>query len=156
MNNVFVKEKADCLAGGELEAAKRYIVRTLSEITGLSLEGCGEAEDIHRTDIQTASTGSPYVLTWQGFVASSDYRDDGKLAYGAHLFPLIGGTRACLLRIAAEAHHYDHCFRYLRLEHDEGWIDCGWQIDEFNEFEDFYVSETTTNHRLHTDGRGRR
>jgi hypothetical protein len=84
---------------------------------------------------------TPYALTWEGFIGSSSYRDDGKLVYGAHLFPLIGGKRSCVVRMEEETPKYDYAFRYLMLTPENGWEDRGWQIDEYGEFEHWYLEK---------------
>lgn len=139
MEQVFEKVIAERLAGSALRDARIYLLRTLCEATGIPLELRDNGNSIHHTDIGTLeTTGSPFELTWKVFISSSDYRDDGVLVFGAHLFPLIGGIRTCLLRTDKRVQQYDFAFRYLMLTKEEGWKDLGWQLDENGEFEHRY------------------
>jgi hypothetical protein len=140
MDDVFVGRIAEELAGVKLQAARTFLVESLRRFIAIPLEPCGEAKTIHCTDVcTTAGTEAWFELSWQGFIASSDYRNDGTLVYGAHLFPFIGGKRACVMRIENEKGSYNFAFRYLMLTHENGWEDRGWQVDEYGEFEHWYL-----------------
>ena len=140
MHDVFVEKTAETLAGAELHAARKYLVDSLRQFIAIPLESCGEAETIHCTDVCTV-TGKEiwFDLSWQGFIGSSNYRNDGILVYGAHLFPLIGGLRTCVVRVENNKGNYDFAFRYLMLTPENGWEDRGWQLDEYGEFEHWYL-----------------
>ena len=107
MERVFSRTDAESLAGVELDEARRWLLSSLAEVTGIPLEYYNDqhtanspiANTIHCTDFRSVETaGTEYSLAWSGFIGSSDCRDDGILVFGAHLFPRIGGLRACLLR----------------------------------------------------------
>jgi hypothetical protein len=83
----------------------------------------------------------PFELSWHGFIGVSSYRNDGILVYGAHLFPFIGGKRACIVRMHDGKPKYDFAFRYLMLTMENGWEDRGWHIDELGEFEHWYLDD---------------
>ena len=147
MEQLFDKQKAENLARVDLDEARAYLVRGLSEVTGIPLEYFADphtrespiGNTIHCTDVRSPEVSSTeYSLTWKGFIASSDFRDDGILVFGAHLFPIIGGRRACLQRQRGEARSYDYAFRYLMLTKENGWEDRGWHVDEYGEFEHWY------------------
>ncbi|MGE0529427.1 MAG: hypothetical protein AB7P49_20415, partial [Bdellovibrionales bacterium] len=99
-------------------------------------------ETIHRTDVCTLTgTENGFDLSWHGFIGSSDYRNDGILVYGAHLFPFIGGKRACVVRIQNSKGYFDLVYRYLMLTPETGWEDRGWQVDEYGEYEHWYLDK---------------
>jgi len=143
MKQVFDAQIADTLAGSDLDEARVYLINSLRQVTEIPLELCGEAKTIHCTDVCTVSShATPFALTWEGFIGSSNYRDDGILVYGAHLFPLIGGKRSCVVRTQDGKTNYDYAFRYLMLTPENGWEDRGWQVDEYGEFEHWYLEES--------------
>ena len=140
MEPVFDARLAEQLSGAALEEAREFLLNGLKQATGIPLEICGEEKTIHCTDVHTSDPkASPFTLTWEGFIGSSNYRDDGIVVYGAHLFPLIGGRRCCVLRMRAGTTSYDYAFRYLMLTPEEGWQDRGLTIDEYGEFEHWYI-----------------
>lgn len=95
MKQLFDTQIAETLTGRDLDEAREFLLSSLRNATGIPLELCGEVKTIHCTDVHTVGAQpTPFTLTWEGFIGSSDYRDDGLLVYGAHLFPLIGGRRA--------------------------------------------------------------
>lgn len=141
MEPLFDAKLADQLSGSSLEEARAYLLG-LKQTTGIPLEICGEEKTIHCTDVHTYDlNASPFTLTWEGFIGSSNYRDDGILVYGAHLFPLIGGRRCCAVRMQSGTPSYDYAFRYLSLTPEDGWRDRGWMNDEYGEFEHWYIEE---------------
>ena len=122
-------------------------MRTLSQATGIHLEHSADPGTLNSplddtiicTDVRsTEGDKTAYSLTWKGFISSSDCRDDGLLLFGAHLFPIVGGRRACIQRQHAAGYSYDLAFRYLMLTQEKGWEDRGWQLDDFEEFEHWY------------------
>ena len=140
MKQLFDAQIAETLAGRELDEAREFLLSSLRNVTKIPLEPRGDADSIHCTDVHTvAAHPTPFALTWEGFIGSSDYRDDGLLVYGAHLFPLIGGRRACVMRMQGDEPTYEYAFRYLMLTPESGWKDLGWQIDEYDEFEHWYL-----------------
>ncbi|MCE9553256.1 MAG: hypothetical protein K8T91_07750 [Planctomycetes bacterium] len=140
MKQVFDAQIADRLAGNELDKARAYLLDSLRQATEIPLQLSGANQAIHCTDVCTiAAQATTFAMTWQGFIGSSTYRDDGILVYGAHLFPLIGGNRVCLARMQDGKPKYDYAFRYLMLSPENGWEDRGWQVDEYGEFEHWYL-----------------
>ncbi len=140
MKQVFDTQIAVTLVGSDLHEARVYLLHGLRQVTQIPLELCGDAKTIHCTDVcSVVPQPTPFALTWEGFIGSSNYRDDGKLVYGAHLFPLIGGKRSCVVRMKEGNPKYDYAFRYLMLTPENGWEDLGWQIDEYGEFEHWYL-----------------
>lgn len=140
VKQVFDAQIAETLAGSDLHEARVYLLDSLRQVTQLPLELCGDARTIHCTDVRSiVPRANPYALTWEGFVGSSNHRDDGILVYGAQLFPLIGGKRSCVVRTQGGKPKYDFAFRYLMLTPEAGWEDRGWQIDEYGEFEHWYL-----------------
>lgn len=153
MEPLFGKLTADKLSGAALDESRQYLIRGLRQATGIPFELCGDANSIHCTDICTRDIdASPFTLTWQGFIGSSDYRDDNVLVFGAHLFPLVGGIRACLVHCDAKLQRYDYAYRYLMLTVEDGWKDIGWQVDEYGEFEHWY-REVSDNHAVNRSRR---
>lgn len=139
MVNLFDKLIAEKLAGGALSDAKQHLISSLREATGLPLLERDENSEIHCTEIYCDSDdGSPFTLQWRGFIGTSEYREDGKLVYGAHLFPLLDTFRVNLLREDGERDCQPYSFRYLMLTPEDGWKDLGWQVDEYGEFEHWY------------------
>jgi hypothetical protein len=139
MHDLFISQIADKLAETDLQLARDYLVHSLSKFTAIPLALCGKAETIHCTDVcSVIRKVTPFELSWQGFIGSSSYRNDGMLVFGAHLFPFIGGTRSCVVRIEDGKPTYDFAFRYLMLTPENGWEDRGWQVDEYGEFEHWY------------------
>ena len=147
MGQLFDKQKAEHLAGVDLDEARNYLVRGLRKATGIPLEYFADphttkspiANTIHCTDVRSPEvSATEYSLTWKGFIGSSDFRDDGILVFGAHLFPIIAGRRACLQRQHEETRSYDYAFRYLMLTEENGCEDRGWHVDEYGEFEHWY------------------
>ncbi len=137
---VFDAHVAETLAGSDLHEARDYLLHGLRQFTKIPLEFCGDAKTIHCTEIYSVVPhATPFALTWEGFIGSSSFRDDGKLVYGAHLFPLIGGERSCVVRLKNGNPAYDYAFRYLMLTPESGWEDRGWQTDEYGEFEHWYL-----------------
>jgi hypothetical protein len=140
MKQVFDAQIADALAGCELDEARTYLLGSLRQVTEIPLQFSGTAASIHHTDVCTvAPRATRFALTWEGFIGSSNYRDDGILVYGAHLFPLIGGQRSSVVRMQDGIPNYDYTYRYLMLTAENGWEDRGWQIDEYGEFEHWYL-----------------
>jgi hypothetical protein len=143
MKQVFDAQIAETLTGSELDEGRAYLLNSLRQVTQIPLELCGEANTIHCTDVHTVVPETTlFALTWEGFIGSSNYRDDGILVYGAHLFPLIGGERACIVRMQDGKPNYDYAFRYLMLTPEDGWEDRGWQIDDYGEFEHWYLEKS--------------
>ena len=147
MEHLFDEQKAENLAAVDLDEARNYLVRGLREATGIPLEYFADpyttksplANTIHCTDVRSPEvlSATEYSLSWKGFIGSSDI-GDGILVFGDHLFPMIGGRRACLQRQGEEARSYDYAFRYLMLTKENGWEDRGWHVDEYGEFEHWY------------------
>ncbi|MBI1311129.1 hypothetical protein GC176_07455 [bacterium] len=142
MLDLFNKVFAEKLAGTALSDAKQQLVSSLREATGLPLLRRDDNNEIHCTEIYCNSIdGSPYNLSWRGFIGTSDYRDDGMFVYGAHLFPLLDMFRVHLLRADENEDSQPYTFRYLMLTPEDGWKDLGWQVDEYGEFEHWYRKE---------------
>ncbi|MDE1463410.1 hypothetical protein [Spartinivicinus poritis] len=141
MENIFIEERAVSLKGNELLEVKKELVSSLSEFLSLKLEIINPKDvcSIHSTAIMTNQGCSAYELAWQGLISTTNYRSDGKLEYGAFLFPIIGNTRVSALRLDNQQQYYDYAYRYIRLKNDGNWYDIGWQVDEFEEFENWYV-----------------
>ncbi|RDH41257.1 hypothetical protein [Zooshikella ganghwensis] len=142
INRLFSKEYAENLKGQDLISAKESLVISLSEYLSLKFEIFGDIDkdNIHSTEIRSISTDSPYTLRWRGYIGTTNYRDDDQYEYGAFLFPLIGDSRACVIRHTDDEETvYDYAYRYLILKIDGKWYDLGWQIDEFYEFEHWYI-----------------
>ncbi|GAA4425622.1 hypothetical protein GCM10023155_12880 [Bremerella cremea] len=49
------------------------------------------------------------------------------------------GKRACVVRVKDDKGNDDFAFRYLMLTPENGWEDRGWQLDEYGEFEHWYL-----------------
>jgi hypothetical protein len=140
MAELFDKTIAETLDGAQLKDARRQLISSLCEMTGLPLVEHGDNRDIHCTEIYCESpSGPPYNLTWRGFIGTSDYRDDGMFVYGAHLFPMLDNLRVYLSRSSGSDAPKPYTFRYLMLTPEDGWKDLGWQVDEYGEFEHWYV-----------------
>lgn len=43
------------------------------------------------------------------------------------------------MRMQGDEPNYEYAFRYLMLTPESGWEDLGWQIDEYGEFEHWYL-----------------
>jgi hypothetical protein len=142
MQQIFDSQVAASLAGPNLHEARAFILLGLQRVTQIPLGSCGDSRTIDCTDVRSVEPQShPFALTWQGFVGSSNYRDDEKLVYGAHLFPLIGGRRSCIVRMRDGKPSYDYAFRYLMLTPEADWEDRGWQVDDCGEFEHWYLED---------------
>ncbi len=139
MIELFDKAIAEKLTGPSLEGAKRQLVVSLRETTGIPLEKRVDDSAIHCTDVYCDSDDEPpYNLSWRGFIGTSDYRDDGMFVYGAHLFPLLDNHRVYISRPDESGSTKSYSFRYLMLTPEDGWKDLGWQVDEHGEFEHWY------------------
>lgn len=139
MTELFDKSIAEKLTGVLLSEAKRQLVHSLRETTGLQLIECAEGSGIHCTNVYVDSGDeSPFHICWRGFIGTSNYRDDGLFVYGAHLFPLLDGRRVYLSSPDDGGDKMPYSFRYLLLTPETGWQDLGWQFDEFGEFEHWY------------------
>lgn len=142
MVDLFDKVIAEKLAGAALSDAKQHLISSLREKTGLPLLERDDNSETHCTEIYCDSIDeSPFNLNWRGFIGTSDYRDDGRLVYGAHLFPLLDTFRVYLSHDDEERDAKPYSFRYLMLTPEDGWKDLGWQVDEYGEFEHWYRKE---------------
>ena len=136
MIKILTEPNPDKLEKEILIEAKEEMVLTLNEFLKSDFKIVNYEDDCHRTEIETQNNKG-FELNWKGFIGSTNYRDDGKLEFGAFLFPFIGEKR---IKAYCE-NDYDYAFRYLWLKQDGKWYDLGWQIDEHYEFEHWYIKE---------------
>ncbi|CEF49299.1 unnamed protein product [uncultured bacterium] len=132
----YTRDRWDLIAGHVLNRLGQWLGHPV-EANEIQVGPPESAPRFHGRIASAASVGGPLAFSWFGFIHTASYAATPtipeKAFVAAWLFCRSQGRR--VLTRDGLAYIY---LTYEQLSSDEaGWIDHGWQRDEFGEFEDW-------------------